>query len=359
MRFKPSFFLLISAFILASCQVTVTSPIETSPILPTSIPTAVPTLVPTQPIKYPQVITGENAGGLKKVAEYKTNQPMQLVWLKNSQVFWVINDSSAVQIDIQTGKSESVFNAVNPGQILSASSDGDTILFLDPNQKEIGIFNRKLNNTLMINPETLFASADFSPDGTRISIPSLDKLEVSIWDVQSASRLTTLQGFETAAPVYNARIGADNRSLIWYSRATLQLQNLDNQRMGPRFSHEDFVTGFDLASNGRILASSAGGTINGVYSPLIYLWDTQSGSNLASIAYPDSISALAFSPDGKILAGASAGNLILWDMTTFKVINIIQGQSKTIYTLSFSPDGKSLLSSSLEDNLVKLWQVLQ
>ncbi len=307
MRFKLSFLLLTSIIILASCQVTVTAPTETSPILPTSIPTAIPTQVPIQPIKYPQVISGENAGGLKKVAEYKANQPMQLIWLKNSQAFWVINDSSALQIDTQTSISESVFTAVNPGQILSASPDGETILHLDPNQKGIMVFNRKSNNTLMINPETLFASADFSPDGTRISIPSLDKLEVTIWDVQSGSRLVTLQGFETAAPVYNARIGADNRSLIWYSRATLQLQNLDDQRMGLRFSHEDFVTGFDLTSNGRILASSAGGTINGVYSPLVYLWDTQSGSNLASIAYPDSISALAFSPDGKILAGASAG----------------------------------------------------
>lgn len=359
MRSKLSFLLLITAFILASCQVTVTAPTETSPILPTSIPTAIPTLVPTQPVKYPQVISGENAGGLKKVAEYKANQPMQLIWLKNNQAFWVVNDSSAIQIDIRTGQGESIFNAVNPGQILSASSDGETILHLDPNQKDIVIFNRKSNNTLMINPETLFASPDFSPDGTRISIPSLENLEVSIWDVQSGSRLTTLKGFETAAPVYHARIGADNRSLIWYSRGTLQLQNLDDQRMGAKFSHEDFVTGFDLTNNGRILASSAGGTINGVFSPVVYLWDTQSGSNLASIAYPDSISTLAFSPDGKILAGASASSLILWDMTTYKVINIIQGQSKSIHTLSFSPDGKSLISSSLEDNLVKLWQVLQ
>jgi len=59
------------------------------------------------------------------------------------------------------------------------------------------------------------------------------------------------------------------------------------------------------------------------------------------------------------LASASAGNLILWDMTTFKVINIIQIHSNSISDIAFSPDGKSLLTCSAEDNLIKLWQVLQ
>ncbi len=169
----------------------------------------------------------------------------------------------------------------------------------------------------------------------------------------------TLKGYETAAPVYDASIGADTRTLIWHSRGTIQLQSMNDQRMGPAFSHEDFVMGFSLSNDGGVLASTAGGTINGVYTPVLYLWDAHSGTSLAKIPYPDSVSALSFSPDGKLLAGASAGNLIIWDATTYKVINVIQGQSKTIYDLSFSPDGKSLLSSSIEDNQVKLWQVLQ
>ena len=284
---------------------------------------------------------------------------MRIVWLKNSQSFWVINDTNAVRINIQTGQSENVLNAVNPGRILSASSDGDTILSLDHNQNEIRVFHQSSNKTQMINPETIFEGADFSPDGSKISIPSLEELQVSIWDTQSGTKLMTLKGFETAAPVYDAQIGADNHTLIWHSRGTIQLQNMDDQRMGPIFSHEDFVMGFTLSSDGQLLASTAGGTVNGNYSPVVYLWDAHSGNKLASIPYPDSISALVFSPDRKLLAGASAGNLIIWDMSTFKVINIVQSQSKSIADLSFSPDGKSLLSSSIEDNQIKLWQVLQ
>jgi WD40 repeat protein len=360
-KFVHLFILLITLFFLSSCQTATITQTEVIPVLkPTTSPTAVPTLEPTPPILYPQVISNGNAGLIKLVREFQVNQPMQVVWLKNSQSIWVINDANAVRINTQTGQTENVFTAVNPGQILSASSDGNTIIYLDnTNQNEIRVFNQSSNKTLMINPETVFEGADFSPDGTKISVPSLEQLQVTIWDTLSGAKLMTLKGFETAAPVYDAHIGADNQTLIWHSRGTIQLQNMVNQQMGQRFSHEDFVMGFSLSSDGQLMASTAGGTINGNYSPVVYVWDAHSGSNLANITYPDSLSALTFSPDRKLLAGASTGNLIFWDLSTNKVISVIQSQSSSIADLSFSPDGKSLLSFSYGDNKIKLWQVLQ
>jgi len=348
-----------SILFLSACQVNISLPAEVSPVAPTPTVTMVPTAEPTAAISIPQVINSQNAGKIKKVAEYQVNQPMQVTWLKDSQSFWVVNDTNAVRINIQNGQIENVFNAVNPGRILDASPDGDTILYLDQNQNEIRVFRQSINQTLMINPETIFENASFSPDGTKVSIPSLDELQVSIWDTQSGARLMTLKGFETAAPVYDAHIGADNHTLIWHSRASIQLQSLDSQLLGPRFSHEDFVMGFDLSQNGQVLATTAGGNINGVYSPVIYFWDAQSGAKLASVPFPDSINALAFSADGKLLAGASSGSLILVDASTHKVITIIQGLANSIDALAFSPDGRSLLSTSIEDNQIKLWQVHQ
>jgi WD40 repeat protein len=330
-------------------SVAIIQPSETP--LPTIAPTAIPLVA--------QFITSSNAGLLRSVGEIKFQQPTNLIWANSSQAFWVINNANATRYNSKTLALEFPFDAVSPGQILDASTDGDSVAYIAENQDEIRIFNQSQNKTLVFNPGYPFGNVTFSPDGTKLAVTSMDELLVTLWDTNTGSKISTLKGFETAAPVYDAQIGADDQTLIWHSRGTIQLQDLNSQQMGPIFSHEDFVMGLALSRDGNILASAAGGTLNGNYTPIIYIWDAHNGNNLTKLPYPDSFSTLSFSTDGKILASASAGNLILWDMTTYKVITIIQIQSNSISNIAFSPDGKSLLACSSEDNLVKLWQILQ
>jgi WD40 repeat protein len=335
------------------------NPTETSaPVIQPS-ETALPTNPPTPIPLTAQLITSSNAGLLKDVGEIIFQQPFHLKWVNSSQAFWVSNDVNATSYNSQTLALEFTFDAVSPGRILDASADGNSIAYIAGNQNEIRIFNQSQNNTLVLNPGSIYGNATFSPGGTKLAVTSMDELQVTLWDTNSGIHAGTLKGFQTAAPVYDALIGSDDKTLIWQSRGTIQLQDLNNQQMGPIFSHEDFVMGLALSKDGNILASAAGGTLNGNYTPIIYIWDAHKGNNLAKLPYPDSFSTLAFSPDGKILASASAGNLILWDMTSFKVITIIQIQTNSISDITFSPDGKSLLTCSAEDNLVKLWQILQ
>ena len=73
----------------------------------------------------------------------------------------------------------------------------------------------------------------------------------------------------------------------------------------------------------------------------------------------DMVRALAFSPDGRVAAGAGGsparyGEIVLWDVSTGQVLRRIQGHKDYIYGLAFSPDGK-LLASSSYDRLVKIW----
>jgi WD40 repeat protein len=354
--------LLTLLFTLSSCSpANLPAQVPTATFTPTLALTStpIPTLAPTPIPLTAQVITSANTGLLKAAGEVKIQQPLRLVWANNNLTFWVVNDTNATRYNSQTFAIEFSFDAVSPGRILDSSADGVSIAYDSDNQGTIHILNQIQNRTLVINPGSLYGNATFSPDGTLLAVTSMDELQVTLWDTNTGSKVTSLTGYQTAAPVYDAAVGADDKTLIWHSRGTIQLQNINSQKMGAIFSHEDFVMGFALTRNGNILASAAGGTINGNYTPVIYIWDANSANSLAKLPYPDSFSTLTFSPDGQILASASAGNLILWDMTTFKVINIIQMQSKSISDISFSPDAKSLLTCSAEDNLVKLWQVLQ
>jgi dipeptidyl aminopeptidase/acylaminoacyl peptidase len=69
------------------------------------------------------------------------------------------------------------------------------------------------------------------------------------------------------------------------------------------------------------------------------------------------VHAVAFSPDGKILAtGSKHGAVKLWDTGPGRVRVALQGHTSEVYSAVFSPDGETLASGS-GDETVKLWDV--
>lgn len=63
--------------------------------------------------------------------------------------------------------------------------------------------------------------------------------------------------------------------------------------------------------------------------------------------HTDSVFAVAFSPDGTILASGSFDKTIkLWDVATGKEIRTLTGHTKEVVSIAFSPDGKRLASAA-------------
>src|SRR6266566_4414586 len=69
--------------------------------------------------------------------------------------------------------------------------------------------------------------------------------------------------------------------------------------------------------------------------------------------------ALAYSPDGRTLASASAdGTARLWDLTTGTLTATLQSPAARAYCVAFSPDGKSLaVGFGGPRGLVQLWDL--
>jgi WD40 repeat protein len=67
------------------------------------------------------------------------------------------------------------------------------------------------------------------------------------------------------------------------------------------------------------------------------------------------LTALAYSPDGRLLATAPGG-VVLRDTTTGNVVATLEKPAKGVKAVAFSPDGK-LLATASDDKKVRLWNV--
>jgi WD40 repeat protein len=140
-------------------------------------------------------------------------------------------------------------------------------------------------------------------------------------------------------------------------------------------SQAGFIKVFDAISGRRLLTITGhkGPVRSVVYSPdgqllasasddgTAKLWYANSGKLLRTIAGRDSsitaMCAVAFSPDGRRLAGAilEDSTARMWDAATGRQLCELRGHTSNVTRLVFSPDGQRLATAS-EDHTVKVWR---
>jgi WD40 repeat protein/uncharacterized caspase-like protein len=117
--------------------------------------------------------------------------------------------------------------------------------------------------------------------------------------------------------------------------------------------HASLVSALTFSPDGRVLA---GGNHDGA----IKLWNAATGQELNTLTHAkeyNTVNTVAFSRDGRLLASAGNDNNIkVWDVASGKERVTLYGHSGEVKSVAFSPDGRTLASAS-KDKTVKLWSL--
>ncbi|OAG06628.1 putative WD-repeat protein [Paraphaeosphaeria sporulosa] len=133
----------------------------------------------------------------------------------------------------------------------------------------------------------------------------------------------------------------------WVQRLP-RVQNNWSAVMQTLEGHSDSVSVIAFSRDGKLLASASCETVR--------VWDTATGALMKTFQCNSvHIRVIAFSPDGKLLASAQEDMAVkLWNTDTGAVLQTLKDHSSYVDAIAFSPDSK-LLASASDDKTVKLW----
>ena len=306
----------------------------------------------------------ENLGAVNSLAF----EPAGIVLLIGGMVDEKDGSLPAVRrYDLKTGKtatfptgedfSEAVdfLTIAKRGSLLAFRAGRDTVRVLDTKTWAItqtldanssGADSERSIKRFLVSVNRVTALA-FLPDGKTLS-GEIEGDGIKLWDTRTGEVKKRVADKSGAAMTAISPNGAALAEAV--DDATVRLWSIadEQKRVIPQPGGES-ISALALSTVGQLMASAGGKEL--------VLWNAQSGERMRTLSgHQATISRLVFSSDDRTLASADEGGTIkLWDLTTGQAKDSFSTGGK-VTALRFAPNGQ-MLASAGEDKTISLWDL--
>jgi WD40 repeat protein len=191
------------------------------------------------------------------------------------------------------------------------------------------------------------------------------EMVLRVWDLSTSQEIRTVKVDLAQTQMSSVALSPDGKVVALASSFQaggpnpqsyeVRLSSVGSGKDVCKFSSAGWISALTFSPDGARVATAGQGQ-------QVHVWDAVKGTELRVLEGPalPMVSKLVFAPDGRTLAAAltepagQTGKVRLWEMLTGKVRAEFSGHQAAVNALAFSPDGR-MLASGGADSSVLLW----